>query len=113
MQRLDALVERLENRLAEQKRKYRVADRKRQQAVRAQGRPQGAEGPRFADPADQFRHEVLEAWVRTVAPGEKAELPLGAFTFAGDVLDSLVLEGVSRTKVDATMVHVVTGRAER
>ncbi|MCA5891843.1 hypothetical protein LEP48_00570 [Isoptericola sp. NEAU-Y5] len=110
IQHLRGQVERLENQVREQKKKYRLADKRRQQAQREHGDAVTVDGPWFTDPADQFRHEIYDAWVRTVVAGEKAALPLGRYTLGPRFLDSLGLDGVSRRKVVETVVHVVTGR---
>jgi len=112
IQHLRGQVEKLENQVREQKKRYRVADRRRQQAQREHGAAAPDDGPWFTEPAEQFRHEVYDAWVRTVAAGEKATLPLGTYALGPRFLASLdEVEGVSRRKVAETAVHVVTGRA--
>ncbi|WP_098464942.1 hypothetical protein [Isoptericola jiangsuensis] len=110
IQEQDKRVNRLENSLGDFKRKYRNADRRRQQTEhRAPGTDD--DGPWFTDPADQFRHEVHTAWVRGVPAAQKVSLPLHDYTLGSAFLDSLALPGVSRRKIVETVVHVVTGRA--
>ncbi|ANC32162.1 hypothetical protein [Isoptericola dokdonensis] len=107
---LEARITRLERSLGEQKRKYRQADLRRQQAE-SRTPTSDDDGPWFTDPADQFRHEVRTAWVRGVPAAQKASLPLRDYSLGPRFLDSLTLGGISRRKIVETVVHVVTGRA--
>ncbi len=69
-------------------------------------------GPYFLDPEEDFRFEVYCEWVRRIAPGEKAAKPLADFFIGPEFLASLdELEGVSREKVVAVVVEVLTGLA--
>jgi hypothetical protein len=100
------------------KTRYRSADLARQRAVKevkaVQGRAvTGPSGPAFANPAEQFRHEVYTEWVQRIPAAEKAEKPLANYTLGPEFLDSLAkVEGVSRAKVVAVVVEVLTGQVQ-
>ncbi|MEU8073063.1 hypothetical protein AB0B20_25230 [Micromonospora sp. NPDC049151] len=100
--------------------RYRGADLARQRLVKqlksAQSRadqPAAAEGPLFLDPEDQFRYEVTCEWAQRVPAVEKATKPLATYVVAPDFLDSIQqMEGISREKVVAVVVEVLTGQAQ-
>ncbi|HEX5542247.1 MAG TPA: hypothetical protein VFX60_11915 [Micromonospora sp.] len=104
-------VERLQSR-------YRNADLARQRAVRqlkaAQSRieqPQIGDSPAFADPEEQFRYEVYCEWARRVPAGDKDEKPLADYVLAPGFLQSVEeVAGISRAKVVAVVVEVLTGQ---
>jgi hypothetical protein len=98
--------------------RYRNAELARQRLVRearaAQNRAgaAGAGGHLFTDAQEQFRHEVYLEWVTRIPAAEKAAKPLSEYTLGPDFLASLeALEGVSRSKVVAVVVEVLTGQA--
>ena len=101
--------------------RYREADRARQQAVKQlkalqsqieQARQEEAV-PAFLDPEEQFRYEVYREWVRRIPAAEKADKPLAEYTLGDEFLSSLdELEGVSRDKVVAVVVEVLTGQVQ-
>ncbi|HEX5597330.1 MAG TPA: hypothetical protein VFX61_15135 [Micromonosporaceae bacterium] len=105
-----ASVERLQSR-------YRGADLARQRAVKqlraAQGRVEApSDAPAFLDPEQEFRHEVYCEWVRRIPAAEKAEKPLADYVLAPGFLESIQeVAGVSRAKVVAVVVEVLTGQA--
>lgn len=111
---------RREAELTSQKAKYRDADSKRQgltkilQAQKSQGSGSATHrSGQFADPIDQFRHEVYVEWVERVPAGQKEELPLAEYVVGLDFLPSLAtVAGVSREKVVAVVVEVLTGTAK-
>jgi len=100
--------------------RYREADRARQQAVKRlkalqsqieQARDE--EAPAFLDPEEQFRYEVYREWVRRIPAAEKADKPLAEYTLGDEFLSSLdELEGISRDKVVAVVVEVLTGQVQ-
>ncbi|MET9300651.1 hypothetical protein ABZX66_15120 [Micromonospora aurantiaca] len=100
--------------------RYRGADLARQRLVKqlksAQSRadqPAAAEGPLFLDPEDQFRYEVTCEWAQRVPAVEKATKPLATYVVAPGFLDSIQqMEGISREKVVAVVVEVLTGQAQ-
>lgn len=111
VQELGARIDRRDRQIAEQKTRYRTAD-KRRQIVTRQGEDRAADdGPWFTDPEEQLRYEVHGTWVRLVPAGEKTKRPLASYAVGPRFLESLTLEGVSRRKVLETVVHVLTGRA--
>lgn len=94
-------------------------EREARRADRRGARPARTEkavdaGPAFLDPEDQWRHEVYLAWVERIPASDKALRPLPEKWLVGPrFLDSLSgLEGVSREKVAAVVVEVLTGLAK-
>ncbi len=100
--------------------RYRGADLARQRLARqlksAQGRadqPARVAGPLFLDPEEQFRHEVTCEWAQRIPAAEKDDRPLARYVLAPDFLDSVEqLEGISRAKVVAVVVEVLTGQVQ-
>lgn len=100
--------------------RYRGADLARQRLIKrlksAQsraGQSADAEGPLFLDPEDQFRYEVTCEWAQRVPAAEKAAKPLATYVVAPGFLDSIEqVEGVSRAKVVAVVVEVLTGQVQ-
>ncbi|SCF24398.1 hypothetical protein GA0074695_4708 [Micromonospora viridifaciens] len=100
--------------------RYRGADLARQRLGKElrsmQGRvgqPAGTPEPLFLDPEEQFRYEVSCEWAQRIPAAEKADKPLAAYTLAPGFLDSVEqLEGISRAKVIAVVVEVLTGQAQ-
>ncbi|MEW2384034.1 hypothetical protein AB0873_18365 [Micromonospora sp. NPDC047707] len=100
--------------------RYRGADLARQrlgkQLRSAQGRVDqtaGVQGPLFLDREEQFRYEVTCEWAQRIPAAEKADKPLAKYTLAAGFLDSVEqLEGISRAKVVAVVVEVLTGQAQ-
>ncbi|MGW0239896.1 hypothetical protein [Micromonospora chalcea] len=71
------------------------------------------QGPLFLDPEEQFRYEVACEWAQRIPAAEKADKPLAKYTLAAGFLDSVdQLEGISRAKVVAVVVEVLTGQAQ-
>ncbi len=113
-ERIDELqkeVERLQER-------YRTLDRARlklaKQLKSATDRAEqdNGGGPYFVDPEEQFRFEVYVEWVRRIPAGEKSSTPLAEFFLGPEFLASLDrVEGISREKVVAVVVEVLTGLA--
>lgn len=100
--------------------RYRGADLARQRAVRqlksAQSRadqPSSVDGQVFLDPEDQFRHAVTCEWVQRIPAAEKASKPLAEYVLAPGFLDSIEqLEGISRAKIVAVVVEVLTEQVQ-
>ncbi len=100
--------------------RYRGADLARQRLARelksAQSRadqPARSAGPLFLDPEEQFRHEVTCEWAQRIPAAEKADKPLASYVLGPDFLDSVdQLEGISRAKVVAVVVEVLTGQVQ-
>lgn len=96
--------------------RYRDADRAKQAAQKKlKGLPVQPESTEvhFLDPAEQFRWEVTCEWVNRIPAAEKAERPLAPYTLADGFLASLdQLAGVSRPKVVAVVVEVLTGQVQ-
>jgi hypothetical protein len=65
----------------------------------------------FADPEDQFRHEVYLSWARRIAKGDKAGRQLAPYVVGERFLVSLGSAGVDRAKVIDVVVEVFTGLA--
>jgi len=115
----EELLARREAELASQRAKYRDADKKRQDLVKKvqaltaqQAREADDLSHAFADAEEQFRFEVRLTWVRMISAGEKADRPLAEYRLGPDFLRTLdTLEGVSRDKVVAVVVEVLTGIA--
>ncbi|GAB2955661.1 hypothetical protein GCM10027280_50230 [Micromonospora polyrhachis] len=101
--------------------RYRNADRVRQQAAKQLKSLQGrAEPPRdrvdqlFLDSEEQFRYEIFCEWAQRIPAAEKAERPLAPYTLGPDFLASIdQAEGVSRVKVVAVVVEVLTEQVQR
>ena len=100
--------------------RYRGAELARQRLGRqlksAQSRadqPAGVAGPLFLDREEQFRYEVTCEWAQRIPAAEKADKPLATYALAPGFLDSVEqLEGISRAKVVAVVVEVLTGQAQ-
>lgn len=100
--------------------RYRGADLARQRLAKqlkaAQSRadqPAPVAGPLFLDPEEQFRFEVTCEWAQRIPAAEKAAKPLAPYVLAPGFLDSVdQLEGVSRAKVVAVVVEVLTGQVQ-
>ncbi|MEH0934047.1 hypothetical protein [Micromonospora psammae] len=100
--------------------RYRGADLARQRLVKqlrsTQGRadrPATVEAPLFLDPEEQFRYEVTCEWAQRVPAAEKAAKPLATYVLAPGFLDSIEqLEGISRAKIIAVVVEVLTGQVQ-
>jgi hypothetical protein len=114
----EELLARREAELATRRTKYRDADKKRQdlvkkvQALTAQARQEDDLTHAFVDPEEQFRFEVLLTWVRMIPASEKPDRPMAEYRLGPDFLPTLdALEGVSRDKVLAVVVEVLTGIA--
>lgn len=70
-------------------------------------------GPLFADPADQFRHEVYLEWATRIPAASKATAPLAEYDFADGFLTAVdEIQGVDRSKIIAVAVEVLTGLAD-
>lgn len=111
---LQAMRTRLRNQ-GQQLAKEREARAAERRALRSgRGAEAGTVGPAFLDPEEQWRHEVYLAWVERIPASDKARLPLPAgWTVGPAFLDSLdELEGVTRAKVAAVVVEVLTGLAK-
>lgn len=68
----------------------------------------------FADPGEQFGHEVQQAWLAQVEPGDRDAWPLREYTLGQDFLDSVDNNGsplATRPRVVAAAVDVLTRRA--
>jgi hypothetical protein len=84
--------------------------RKQLRVVRGQNaqKPHSDE-PVFLSPEEQFRYEVYREWAERIPAGDKAGRPLRDYRLAPGFLDSIEqVEGVSRAKVVAVVVEVVT-----
>ncbi|MFJ6154294.1 hypothetical protein [Micromonospora profundi] len=100
--------------------RYRGADLARQRLSKqlrsAQDRVDQAarlQGALFLDPEEQFRYEVTCEWAQRIPAAEKADKPLAKYTLAAGFLESVdQLEGISRAKVVAVVVEVLTGQAQ-
>jgi hypothetical protein len=106
-------IERLQTR-------YRNADLARQRADkkfksvhgRADQTPE-ADQPLFLDPETEFRFAVTLEWARRIPAAEKGGKPLAGYTIGPDFLESVAqAEGVSRAKVVAVVVEVLTGQVQ-
>ncbi|MEV0726236.1 hypothetical protein AB0I37_26070 [Micromonospora purpureochromogenes] len=109
------------NRVIEQlQTRYRGADLARQRAVKqlrsAQSRNEhalGIDGPAFLDAEEQFRFEVYCEWVRRIPAAEKASKPLAEYLLGSGFLESVEqLEGISRAKIVAVVVEVLTDQVQ-
>lgn len=68
---------------------------------------------RYDDAEQQFRHEVQLEWQRSHTASDRTAWPLARYRIGPAFLPSLdALAGVSRAKVVAVCVEVLTGRAE-
>ncbi|WP_233513851.1 hypothetical protein [Micromonospora craterilacus] len=100
---------------------YRGADLARQrlgkQLKSAQdrvGQAAGVPGPLFLDSEEQFRYEVTCEWAQRIPAAEKADKPLAKYVLAPGFLDSVdQIEGISRAKVVAVVVEVLTGQSQQ
>jgi hypothetical protein len=100
--------------------RYRGADLARQRAVKqlrsAQSRTDHAtsmDGPAFLNAEEQFRYEVYCEWVRRIPAAEKASKPLAEYVLAAGFLESVEqLEGISRAKIVAVVVEVLTDQVQ-
>ncbi|WP_240638387.1 hypothetical protein [Micromonospora aurantiaca] len=112
---LGADLARAQLRIQDLQTRYRRADLARQQAqrqLRAERRDQPeSDQPLFADPDQQFRHDVYIEWARRVPAAEKPHRPLADYHLGTEFLASLeAIEGVTRAKVIAVIVEVLTGQ---
>lgn len=111
---LQAMRTRLRNQTQQlnKERDARTADRRSARGGRPELVPQAV--PAFADPEEQWRFEVYVAWAERIPASDKAERPLPPGWRVGPrFLESLeTLEGVSREKVAAVVVEVLTGLAK-
>ncbi len=102
-------VERLQTR-------YRSADLARQRAataLKAAGPAAVVSASAFPDAEGQFRHDIYQEWVRRVPATEKSDKPLAEYLLEPGFLPSVDrLEGVSRAKIVAVVVEVLTGQAQ-
>jgi hypothetical protein len=114
---LEADLNRARRLVEDGKTRYRKADLARQMLTRQlkaeRGRPEPAPGgPLFPDPEDQFRYDVYCEWAHRVPAAEKAGRPLAEYVLLPGFLDSVErVEGVSRSKIVAVVVEVLTGQA--
>lgn len=70
-------------------------------------------GSLFADPAEQFRHDVYLEWATRIPAASKAETPLADYGFTEEFLQSVDrIQGVDRSKIIAVAVEVLTGIAD-
>ena len=100
--------------------RYRSADLARQLGIKKfkaiQNRVEqaaGGYGSAFLDAEDQFRYEVSHEWVRRIPAADKAGKPLADYVLGSEFLDSIEqLEGISRSKVVAVVVEVLTGQVQ-
>ncbi|MCQ1945510.1 MULTISPECIES: hypothetical protein [unclassified Arthrobacter] len=70
-------------------------------------------GPLFADPAEQFRHDVYLEWATRIPAASKAETPLAEYGFTEKFLQTVDrIQGVDRSKIVAVVVEVLTGIAD-
>jgi len=86
---------------------------RRSRADRAANERTQAENDRhlFLDESEQFDFEVRLAWARLIPPSDKANWPLRRWTYGPDFFTTLrETQGVSREKVVAVAVDVLTGR---
>lgn len=69
--------------------------------------------PVFADPVEQFEHEVYLAWAARTSPADKIAHPRRPWRVGPSFLHTLdTLQGVSRSKVVDVVVDLITGRLE-
>ncbi|BDZ42263.1 hypothetical protein GCM10025865_15620 [Paraoerskovia sediminicola] len=69
--------------------------------------------PLFTDPDEQVRYDVLVTWAQRVPASEKSARPLPEYVVGPEFTASLdALEGISRAKVLAVVVDVLTGDKE-
>lgn len=68
--------------------------------------------PRFADPEEGFRYQVLTQWATRTLPSEQSERKLGNYSFGPNFFESLEnLEGISTEKVADVVFEIVSGLA--
>ncbi|MCC3292587.1 hypothetical protein [Arthrobacter sp. zg-Y1110] len=110
----DLLASRMENqRLRDGIRTEKERASRARSIARENAADEAAESIAFMDPADQFRHEVYQEWVKRIPASSKADLPLAGFDLAPGFLASVDgTQGVDRSKVVAVAVEVLTGLAE-
>lgn len=100
--------------------KYRDANRRRQQLERqlrvdepGTGEPEDTRGW-FADPVDDLRFAVRQAWARRIPAGEKAANPLGEWSVGPAFIDSLAHLGTVRySKLAEVIADVLVGDPAR
>jgi hypothetical protein len=114
---LQADLDRADRTIGQLKTRYRSADLARQLATKQlkalQGRVSGPAGPAFLDREAQFDYEVYCEWVSRISAAEKESKPLAQYTLGSDFLDSVEqIEGVSRSKILAVVVEVLTGQVQ-
>ncbi|NYE38627.1 hypothetical protein F4692_003777 [Nocardioides cavernae] len=69
-------------------------------------------GPRFADPEQEFRYLVLTQWATRTLPSEQRNRPLADFIIGPRFLESLErLQGIKPEKVADVAFEIVTGLA--
>jgi hypothetical protein len=115
---LEAALARANRSIEQLQTRYRGADSARQRLAKqlksAQSRadqPAGTDAPLFLDPEEQFRYEVSGEWAHRVPAAEKSAKPLAAYVLAPGFLASVEqVAGISRAKVVAVVVEVLTGQ---
>src|SRR5690606_21061700 len=103
------------NREYEQTKRLRTQQRKTKQQVKQDSRG-GSSGAAlaFADPEQQFRHDIYMAWVEKIPAQDKARLPLPEYLVGEHFLDTLSVHTPDiRKKALEVVVEVLTGTAER
>ena len=67
----------------------------------------------FADPVDQFKHEVYVSWAERTTPDDKEAYPKAQLHIGSGFLTTLdAVEGVDRGKVVDVVTEIITGRAD-
>lgn len=64
--------------------------------------------PAFADPETQLRHDIWLRWLHQIPEEERATRALRTYTVGPDFMDSLSLDKVTRTRLLAVVVDVLT-----
>lgn len=103
----------LRREVADLRTKLRSSGALRRKAVRqskGQAQAEQTAAQVFADPVEQFRHEVYLEWAGRIGAADKEVWPLREYQLSEDFLTSLdAVEGIERAKVVAVVVEVVTG----
>jgi hypothetical protein len=88
--------------------------RKTRLTARTRKQRDGQTTPAFSDPAQQLRHDIWLAYLTRIPEGQRCDLPLpSTYTFGPGFITSLnTLEGITRDKVLAVLVEVLTGLAK-
>lgn len=115
---MEERVSRLERELAAARTSAREA---RQQARKASKELESSRSERarvtsglFADPVEQFRHEVYVAWAERTTADDKRTHHWREFTVGANFLATLdELKGVDRAKVAEVVADIVSGRVEQ